>query len=521
MNSGLSAGLPAPQTVLGEFMTRVRPRPTRLISIAAATVVMTMVPAACTSSGVDARTAAVRDTNNVTLKTSCTAATCSGTRSGAPFVIQVPSDKSHWNGTLLLWSHGYRAAAPVPSNPLNVNQLTPVDRTAQDAPTPDVANALLAQGCALAGSAGATNGWDTVDGVRADQDLYSYFSDKFGTPKRVYLWGESLGALTAEMLAEQHPEWVSGAAPLCGPLSGTNRTLDLALDVGYAVKTLLAPKLKLTGYTSVDQANAQWSYATNVLVAAAQKADLADIFAIAAIAGAPEPPKTDMFDASSIDAHVSGAVQTIVQALQTSSYVRYDVEQRVGGNPSQNTGVDYGARIGSSFSALIGDKLSSITAKLAAGTRVSADNGARAKANTLGDPTGAIQRPTITMHTEYDPIYPVQNENLFGSRVAANAEGGQLVQFYSGPPKTYSQAPYGAGNCNFTPVEFAGVVQMLENWVRYDVYPGPGAAATAFDYTVDSTDSSKNNPSTIAAGKATTGYDPNFAAPPWPGTGLG
>ena len=130
----------------------------------------------------------------------------SGTRSGAPFVIQVPSDKSHWNGTLLLWSHGYRAAAPVPSNPLNVNQPDPgrshrAGRT--DLPT---ANALLAQGFALAGSAGATNGWDDRDGVRADQDLYKYFSDTFGTPKRVYLWGESLGALTAETLAETHPD---------------------------------------------------------------------------------------------------------------------------------------------------------------------------------------------------------------------------------------------------------------------------------------------------------------------------
>ena len=502
-------------------MTRVRSRPTRLVAVAGATAVIAMTAAGCTSSGVDARTAAVRDTGNVTLKASCSKSTCSGTRSGAPFVIQVPSDKSQWNGTLILWSHAYRAAAPVPSNPLNPTALTPVDRSAQDAPSSDIANVLLAQGFALAGSAAASNGWDTVDGVHADEDLYSYFSNTFGTPKRVYLWGASLGALTAQMLAETHPEWVSGVAALCGPLSGTNRSLDLALDVAYAVKTLIAPKLQLTGYTSVDQADAQWSYATNALVAAAQKADLADIFAIAAIAGAPDPPRTDMFDASSLDSQVEGAVQTIVQALQTSSYIRYDVEQRVGGNPSQNTGVDYGARIGSSFSALIGDKLSSITAKLAAGTRVSADSAAREKANSLGNPTGAIQRPTITMHTEYDALYPVQNESAFGTQVAAHSDGGQLVQLYTGPPTKYSQAPYGAGTCNFTPVEIAGVVQLLDNWVRNDVYAGPGAVGLAFNYTVDSTDSSKNNPSKIAAGKATTGYDPNFAAPPWPATTTG
>jgi len=501
-------------------MTRARPRPARLV-VAAATVVVAVVGSACTSSGVDAQTAAVRDTSNVTLKTSCTKSLCSGKRSGAPFVIQVPSDNSQWNGTLLLWSHAYRAAEPVPSNPLNPSQLTPVDRTAQDAPSSDLANVLLAQGFALAGSAGATNGWDTVDGVNADKDLYSYFSKTFGTPKRVYLWGVSTGALTVEMLAEQHPEWVSGVAPLCGPLSGTNRTLDLALDVAYAVKTLVAPKLELTGYKSINEADSQWTYATNALVAAANNADLADIFAIAAIAGAPDPPRTDMFDASSLEVQVEGAVQTIVTALQTSTQVRYDVEQRVGGNPSQNTGVDYGKRIGSQFSPLIGNQLSSITAKLAAGTRVSADSAARSKADSLGNPTGSVQRPTITMHTEYDAAYPVQNENYFGTQVATHADGGRLVQVYTGPPTKYTQAPYGAGTCNFTPVEIAGVMQLLDNWVRYAVYAGPGAVALAFNYTVNTTDSSKNNPSTIAAGKANTGYDPNFAPPPWPGTGSG
>lgn len=480
-----------------------------------------MVVAGCSSSGGDARTAAVHDTANVTLKTVCSTSLCSGTRAGAPFVIQVPADKTAWNGTLLLWSHGYRPAAPVPANPLNVNQLTPVDRSAQDAPTSDVANGLLAKGFALAGSAAASNGWDTVDGMRANEDLYSYFSNEFGTPKRVYLWGESLGALTTEMLAETHPEWVSGVAPLCGPLSGTNRSLDLALDVAYAVKTLVAPNLKLTGYSSVTEADAQWSYATNALVAAAQKADLADLFAIAAIAGAPEPPKTDMFDAASINAQVEGAVQTIVQALQTSSYVRYDVEQRVGGNPSQNTGVDYGARIGSSFSALIGKKLSSITAKLAAGTRVSADSAARTKADTLGNPTGTIERPTITMHTEYDAVYPVQNENAFATAVARHANSGDLVQVYTGPPTKYSAAPYGAGNCNFTTTEFLGLIQMLDNWARYGVYAGPGSAAQAFGYTGDTADSSKNNPARVAAGTATSGYDPGYVAPPWPSSATG
>jgi pimeloyl-ACP methyl ester carboxylesterase len=490
------------------------------VAAVAATAAVALA-AACTSTGVDAQTSAVRDTSNGTLKAACTSSTCSGTRSGGAFVIQLP-DKSNWNGTLLLWSHGYRAAAPVPSNPLNPTALTPVDRSAQDAPNTDVAKALLTQGYALAGSAAGSNGWDTLDGVRAAEDLYSYFNTTFGTPNRVYLWGQSLGGLTTEMLAETHQSWVSGVAPMCGPIAGTNRNFDLALDVAYAVKTLVAPKLQLTGFSSVNQAVDQWNYATNALIKAAQKADLADLFAIAAIAGVPAPPRTDMFDGSKLDSQVQAVVQSIVQAVQTNTYIRYDLEQRVGGNPSQNTGVDYAARIGNNFQALIpAQQLHKITDKLAAGTRVSADPAARAKANTLGNPDGSIQRPTITLHTEADSVDIVQNENVFGNQVAAHSDGGQLIQLYTGPPNTYSSAPYGAGNCNFTNLEFEGVVQMLDNWARYAVYAGPGSAGQAFDYTVDSTDASKNNPKKIAAGTATTGYDPNFAAPPWPASATG
>ena len=74
------------------------------------------------------------------------------------------------------------------------------------------------------------------------------FVEKVGKPDRTYVWGDSLGGLITQMLAEKHPDWVAGAAPLCGVLGGTNLNLDLALDVAYAVKTLIDPEPKLTGY---------------------------------------------------------------------------------------------------------------------------------------------------------------------------------------------------------------------------------------------------------------------------------
>src|SRR5580704_86048 len=61
---------------------------------------------------------------------------------GATYLMQVPSN---WNGTLVLYSHGY--VAPGQSNP------------ALDAGDSTTGNYLLANGFALGGSSYATTGW--------------------------------------------------------------------------------------------------------------------------------------------------------------------------------------------------------------------------------------------------------------------------------------------------------------------------------------------------------------------------
>jgi hypothetical protein len=301
-------------------------------------------------------------------------------------------------------------------------------------------------------------------------------------------------------------------------LGGTNLNLDLALDVAYAVKTLIYPQLELTGFTSADEANAQWDAASQAVAAAAKRADaesISDLFAIAAIADAPT--RTQDYDGSTVSSQVKAIVQSIINALGYGTWGRYDIEQRVGGNPSQNAGVDYTERIGTTYKAIIGDQLGRITSALAAGTRIHADSQARAKADQLGNPTGAIQRPTITMHTEYDPLVIVQNENVFAQRAAANIKSGGLVQLFTGPPDKYkSPAPYGAGHCNFTTTEFLGTIDLVDKWVRLGVYAGPRGVWNALNFTVDNTATGKNTPATIAAGTATTGYDQNYAPSPWP-----
>jgi len=73
----------------------------------------------------------------------------SGELHGAPYRIRVPAV---WNGTLLVFAHGYRDKADHPGEVDN--------RNADVAPSAALEPALLAQGYALAGSAYRDNGWE-------------------------------------------------------------------------------------------------------------------------------------------------------------------------------------------------------------------------------------------------------------------------------------------------------------------------------------------------------------------------
>jgi pimeloyl-ACP methyl ester carboxylesterase len=411
--------------------------------------------------------------------TSCDDAKCTGELDGAAYEIRLPDT---WNGTLLIYSHGYRQAEPSPPD------FDPVDTTPAPAPSEEVGQALLDQGYALAGSAFKTNGWDVLDGVKAGEALHDYFVDKIADPDRTYVWGDSLGGLITQTLAEKHPEWVSGAAPLCGVLAGGNLNLDLALDVAYAVKTLIYPDLKLTGFASHDEAVANWQGAYDAITQAGSDLEkgVPSILLVAALVDAPSQTRT--YDGSDIESQVRARAESILTALGYGTYGRYDIEQRVGGNPSGNEDVDYSTRVSEDEQSLIDTVSPGATRDLLAvvqnGERVSADSGAREAFGKLGDPTGQLKDPTITLHTSADPLVLVQNESVFRDRVySAKDRTGDLVQLYTMPPASYSTetgAPYGAGHCNFTTDERTAVISILDDWVRKGQVPGAAAIKDAF-----------------------------------------
>ena len=84
----------------------------------------------------------------------------SGHLNGAPFRIRVPAN---WNGTLLVFAHGYRDKAD------HVGEVD--NRNADVAANAALEAPLLAQGYALAGSAYRDNGWAVEEAIQDLKDL--------------------------------------------------------------------------------------------------------------------------------------------------------------------------------------------------------------------------------------------------------------------------------------------------------------------------------------------------------------
>ena len=133
------------------------------------------------------------------------------------------------------------------------------------------------------------------------------------------------------------------------------------------------------------------------------------------------------------------------------------------------------------------------------------DQAAREKALAEGgNPSGAIQQPTFTIHTAADPLVIVQNETFFRDRFLAAQQAGKvkadLVQTYTVAPATFPEstgAPFGAGHCNFTRETRIAVVDILNEWVRGGITPAPAGLVTALP-------------------PDTTGFSALFQPGPWP-----
>jgi pimeloyl-ACP methyl ester carboxylesterase len=367
---------------------------------------------------------------------------------GAQWKIQCPTIA--WNGTLLLYSHGY--VAPGSLNP------------ATDVGDPATGAYLLAHGFALAGSSYATTGWAIQQALPDQIATLDVFDATYGTPTRTIAWGHSLGGIITAGLIQDYPNRFNAALPMCGVLAGGVATWNTALDAEFAFKQLLAPTSMLQ-LVNITNPKANLALADSILGAAQAtpqgQARLALVSALGDTPGwfnpaSPEPAATDFV--------TQEANQFQWAANVTFPFVfalRAELEGRADGNVSWNTGVNYVADLAKSadLREVIGLykaahlSLTKDLLTLNSAARISAKPSAVAYLAKYIAFDGDISVPVLTMHTTGDGLVVPENEQAYRSVVDRAGNGRLLRQIFVAR----------AGHCTFTPAETITALNVLLN----------------------------------------------------------
>jgi len=139
--------------------------------------------------------------------------------------------------------------------------------------------------------------------------------------------------------------------------------------------------------------------------------------------------------------------------------LRAELEFRAGGNPSFNTGVNYGQQLRRSAKyaevqalyAAAGLSLDADLATLKNAPRIAADPGALTYLSDNIIYNGQLTIPVLTLHTTGDGLVPVENERAYG-KVVHEANDNAMLQ------ETFVHR---AGHCSFTPAETITALQTL------------------------------------------------------------
>lgn len=392
-----------------------------------------------------------------------------GTIDGAAYLVKVPE---HWNGTLLLFSHGY--LPPGADNPAVV---APVP--APGVTEPRLETLLLDRGYALAGSAYSRTGWAVREALHDQIALLGQIPQIIGAqPRSTISWGASTGGLIAVLLAERNPDRFDGVLSLGGVLAGSGIDLAADLDFAYAIKLLLAPDsgLLLAGIT--DGPTNQIAAINAIMDAGsgtpAQQARLALATSLVNIP-------------AQLDAHASTALTDLDQAIPALAEMalyrtflafgrgRVDIEARAGGNPVGNVTADYRQVFARSSQRGVveaayeraGLDLSADLDRLNAGTRVAADPAAAGYLTAYGTPVGYLPVPTLTVHNTLDATAAVEEERFLSDQASLLGRTDRLRQVYIGR----------AGHASLSPAETVVALDALLARVHTGSWPDTSPAA--------------------------------------------
>lgn len=376
----------------------------------------------------------------------------SGDLDGAPYRIVVPAA---WNGTLLLYGHGYRDKADHPGEIDN--------RVPEIAPSAAAAQALLAQGYALAGSAYKDNGWAVRESIVDTRRLATFFRHAYAKPERTLLWSFSLSTLGALRNMERSEGLFDGALAGCAVGAGASSSWDQSGDLALAYDTVFGLPASWGTIGDVrDDLDFETEVQPKLAVELGNPANFPKWEFVRLVTGAPGrglvPPAPPAFYPG-----------WVVSDMFYATEVRAELERRAGGPVVQNLDRDYSLTVAErAYLGTLGVPGAAIDAWLAmmnAQRTVQAPPFSRRYLKRNADYSGKIKSPVLTMHTAIDPLVSVAQEDAYRKTVAAARRSRNLVQVYTS----------GVGHCNFTPTQVFMALDALNRWV--DTGKPPTAAS--------------------------------------------
>lgn len=466
------------------------------IAVAASLVTMSVVaiaPAAHASSSCDAQQSG-----------SLIIEVCTGTTSdGAKYEYRTNTE--NFNGTVYLWSHGYRYNFNLPPGIQPAGGTTPyiVDMSAEVAPSAEVAQSLLEAGFAVAGSGFSSQGWNAAEAVKTNVELIGLLKSELPDTKGVIAWGASLGGFITQALAERHPKLIKSAAPICTAAGNVNAELTYAGDLLWGMKTFFDPSITVSGYAAGPAGVGQAALNLQKVVAVlthiggtiletdpaktwpATSPMPATIKAIPARSAltlvglmAGVPTQSQNIDGSSFPGTETGFALALAPAIAIIENAGYaaglgimatvDLERRLGGTFYDNRTTDYAKRIADerasfnvalSGNAAIDGMLSILSSPY--GARITPSEKGASGLKSLLAHKGKAVVPTITMTGTADMITPPGNSQWLADKNAKNskkflpmwvATADKWTKFTAtgAPDRSRTTWPNGTGHCQFS-----------------------------------------------------------------------
>ncbi len=370
----------------------------------------------------------------------------SGELHGAPYRIRVPAV---WNGTLLVYAHGYRDKADHPGEVDN--------RNADIAPSAALEPVLLSQGYAIAGSAYRDNGWAVKEGIEDTKNVVTLFRSLVGQPDRTILWSVSLGSIIGLESMERFGGIYDGALCMCAPAAGSTRVWDTGVGLYLAYDVVFGTPAT---WGTVGEVRNDIDFETEVfpklLSEVSAPANFPKFEFIRLVGGTP---------GRGITAPAGFYPTWLFTDMAFLTEFRGELQRRAGGPYVQNLNHTYSLTAAEKSylmgfglpAALIDGWLIQMNSR----TTIDAAPAPRNYVEHYATFNGKIKSPVLTMHTIVDPLVVVANESAYAETVAAAGRSHQLFQTYT----------TGNGHCAFTGPQILTAVNAIDNWVRNGAKP--------------------------------------------------